>query len=62
VRCLRSHTLMHAEMPIYGMIRDVRSGRLLEVAEDVAIGAPMQPAWSRAASGAVPRRERGATS
>jgi hypothetical protein len=61
VRCLRSHSLVHAEMPIYGMIRDVRSGGLLEVAEGVASGAPMQPAWSRAASGTVPRRERGAT-
>jgi carbonic anhydrase len=49
VRRLRSHPLVPAEIPIYGMIYDVHSGRLLEVAEAVAIGAPMQQAWSRAA-------------
>ena len=49
VRRLRTHPLVPAEIPIYGMIYDVRSGRLLEVAEAVAIGASMQQAWSRAA-------------
>jgi carbonic anhydrase len=49
VRRLRNHPLVPAEIPIYGMIYDVHSGRLLEVAEAVAIGAPMQQAWSRAA-------------
>ena len=49
MRRLRNHPLVPAEIPIYGMIYDVHSGRLLEVAEAVAIGAPMQQAWSRAA-------------
>ena len=49
VRRLRHHPLVPAEIPIYGMIYDVRSGRLLEVSEAAAIGAPMQQAWSRAA-------------
>jgi carbonic anhydrase len=49
VRRLRNHPLVPAEIPIYGMIYDVHSGRLLEVAEAVAIGAPTQRAWSRAA-------------
>jgi carbonic anhydrase len=49
VRRLRNHPLVPAEIPIYGMIYDVHSGRLLEVSEAVAIGAPMQQAWSRAA-------------
>jgi carbonic anhydrase len=49
VRRLRNHPLVPAEIPIYGMIYDVHSGRLLEVSEAAAIGAPMQQAWSRAA-------------
>jgi carbonic anhydrase len=49
VRRLRNHPLVPAEIPIYGMIYDVHSGRLLEVSEAVAIGAPMLQAWSRAA-------------
>ena len=49
VRRLRSHPLVPAEIPIYGLIYDVRSGKLLEVPEAVTIGAPMQQAWSRAA-------------
>ena len=49
VRRLRNHPLVPAEIPIHGMIYDVHSGRLLEVAEAVAIGAPMRQAWSRAA-------------
>src|SRR5512136_2650584 len=49
VRRLRNHPLVPAEIPIYGMIYDVHSGRLLDVAEAAAIGAPMQQAWSRAA-------------
>jgi carbonic anhydrase len=49
VRRLRNHPLVPAEIPIYGMIYDVHSGRLLEVSGAVAIGAPMQQAWSRAA-------------
>ena len=46
---LRNHPLVPAEIPIFGMIYDVRSGKLLEVPEAVAAGAPMQQAWSRAA-------------
>jgi carbonic anhydrase len=49
VRRLRNHPLVPAEIPIYGLIYDVRSGKLLEVPEAVAAGAPMQQAWSRAA-------------
>ena len=49
VRRLRNHPLVPAEIPIYGLIFDVRSGKLLEVPEAVAAGAPMQQAWSRAA-------------
>ena len=49
VRRLRNHPLVPAEIPIYGMIYDVHSGRLPEVSEAAAIGAPMQQAWSRAA-------------
>ena len=49
VRRLRNHPLVPAEIPIYGLIFDVRSGKLLEVPEAVAVGAPMQQAWSRAA-------------
>ncbi len=49
VRRLRSHPLVPAEIPIYGLIYDVRSGKLLEVPEAAAFGAPMQQAWSRAA-------------
>jgi len=33
----------------YGFIYDVHSGKLLEVSEAMAIGAPLQPALSRAA-------------
>lgn len=49
VRRLRNHPLVPAEIPIYGLICDVRSGKLLEVPEAVAAGAPMQQAWSRVA-------------
>ncbi|HVM47389.1 MAG TPA: carbonic anhydrase [Candidatus Acidoferrum sp.] len=49
VRRLRNHPLVPAEIPIYGLIFDVRTGKLLEVPEAVAFGAPMQQAWSRAA-------------
>jgi carbonic anhydrase len=49
VRRLRNHPLVPAEIPIYGLIYDVRSGKLLEVPEAVAYGAPAQQAWSRAA-------------
>jgi carbonic anhydrase len=49
VRRLRNHPLVPAEIPIYGLIYDVRSGKLVEVPEAVAFGAPMQQAWSRAA-------------
>ncbi len=49
VRRLRDHPLVPPEIPIYGMIYDVHSGRLLEVSEAVAIGAPMRQAWPKAA-------------
>jgi carbonic anhydrase len=49
VRRLRNHPLVPAELPIYGLIYDVRSGKLLEVPAAVAVGAPMQQAWARAA-------------
>jgi carbonic anhydrase len=49
VRRLRGHPLVPAEIPIYGLIYDVQSGKLMEVPEAMAIGAPMQQAWSRAA-------------
>ena len=49
VRRLRNHPLVPAEIPIYGLIYDVRSGKLLEVPEAVAVGAPVQQAWSRVA-------------
>ncbi len=49
VKRLRNHPLVPEEIPIYGMIYDVRSGKLLEVPEAVAAGAPMQQAWPRAA-------------
>ena|ERR1019366_6979 len=49
VQRLRNHPLVPAEIPIYGLIYDVQSGKLLEVPEALAIGVPMQQAWSRAA-------------
>jgi len=49
VRRLRDHPLVPVEIPIFGLIFDVKSGKLLEVPEATAIGAPMQQAWSRAA-------------
>jgi carbonic anhydrase len=49
VRRLRGHPLVPTEIPIYGFIYDVRSGRLLEVPAAMAIGAPEQPALARAA-------------
>ena len=49
VRRLRNHPLVPVEIPIYGLIYDVENGKLLEVPEAMAIGVPMQQAWSRAA-------------
>lgn len=49
VRRLRGHPLVPAEIPIYGFIFDVQTGKLMEVPEAMAIGAPMQQALSRAA-------------
>lgn len=49
VRRLRDHPLVPPEMPIYGFIYDVQSGKLMEVPEAMAIGAAMQQALSRAA-------------
>jgi carbonic anhydrase len=49
VRRLRNHPLVPEEIPIYGLIYDVRSGKLLEVPEAVAFGTPRQQAWSHAA-------------
>ncbi len=46
---LRNHPLVPAEIPIYGLIYDVQTGKLLEVPEAMAAGAPIQQAWSRAA-------------
>jgi carbonic anhydrase len=49
VRRIRHHPLVPPEILIYGLIYDAQSGKLMEVPEAMAIGAPMQPAWSRAA-------------
>jgi carbonic anhydrase len=49
VRRLRGHPLVPAEIPIYGFIFDVQTGKLMEVPEAMAFGAPMQQALSRAA-------------
>jgi carbonic anhydrase len=49
VRRLRDHPLVPREIPIYGYIYDVQSGKLMEVPEAMAIGTPVQQAWSRAA-------------
>ncbi len=49
VRRLRNHPLVPVEISIYGLIYDVASGKLLEVPEAMAIGVPMQQAWSSAA-------------
>lgn len=38
VRRIRNHTLVPRDIPIYGYIYDVRSGRLIEVPEATAIG------------------------
>jgi carbonic anhydrase len=40
VRRIRNHPLVPDDIAIYGFVYDVRTGRLLEVSEAVAIGAP----------------------
>ena len=40
VRRIRTHPLVSPEIPIYGYIYDVKTGRLLEVATATRIGAP----------------------
>jgi carbonic anhydrase len=39
VRRIREHPLVPAEIPVYGYLYDVRSGRLVEVPEATAVGA-----------------------
>jgi carbonic anhydrase len=40
VRRIRNHPLVPADIPVYGYIYDVRSGRLLEVPEATSVGRP----------------------
>ena len=42
VRRIREHPLVPAEIPIYGYIYDVKSGRLVEVAEATQVGKSRQ--------------------
>jgi carbonic anhydrase len=49
VRRLRHHPLVPADIAIYGMIYDVKSGKLEEIAEAMKIGAPAPQAWLKAA-------------
>jgi carbonic anhydrase len=39
VRRIRNHPLVPRDIPIYGFVYDVRTGRLLEVSEAIAAGA-----------------------
>lgn len=39
MRRIRNHPLVPADIPVYGYVYDVRSGRLIEVAEATAVGA-----------------------
>ena len=38
VRRIRSHPLVPARIPVYGFLYDVRSGRLIEVPDAIAVG------------------------
>lgn len=49
VRRIRSHPLVPGDIPIYGYIFDVRTGKLQEVPEATTIGAPVERMWLRAA-------------
>ena len=40
VRRISNHPLVPAEIPIYGYVYDVTTGRLVEVAEATAAGTP----------------------
>ena len=44
VQRIRAHPLVPGDIPIYGYLYDVRSGRLLEVAEATRVGAVAGPA------------------
>jgi hypothetical protein len=44
----RNHPLVPGEIPSYDMIVDVQGGKVLEVRQAMAFGAPMQEACSRA--------------
>jgi carbonic anhydrase len=41
VRHIRMHTLVPQDIPIYGYIYDVRSGKMTEVAKATEVGRPM---------------------
>jgi carbonic anhydrase len=50
VRRLRAHPLVPAEIPIYGYLFDVKSGRLVEVPEATKAGRPQPAAESETVS------------
>lgn len=41
VRRIRNHPLVPKEIPIYGYIYDVKTGKLIEVPEATAVGRPV---------------------
>lgn len=49
VRRIRSHPLVPGDIPIYGYLFDVRTGKLQEVAAATTTGAPVERMWLRAA-------------
>ena len=46
---IRHHSLVPGNIAIYGLIYDVRTGKLEEVNEAMTVGAPMRRAWLKAA-------------
>jgi len=57
VRRIRAHPLVAGDVPIYGYIYDVRSGRLKEVPEAMAVGATStQPRTASRKAGAAPKK------
>ncbi len=49
VRRIRHHPLVPQDIPVYGFIFDVRSGKLVEVPEAMDAGAPTEWPQARAA-------------
>jgi len=49
VRRIRRHPLVPADIPIYGFVFDVWSGKLIEVPEAMEVGAPSQWTYAQAA-------------